>query len=206
MFIKITKRASITAICLCLACGCCKENSQKYSPPKKSSSSLTRSPLLLFSEADVDKLPPEEKKFYDELNPSVQPIFLSLSPEERSDALAMSKPMSPSDAVHRAADHDVYSLPLEQQILYFKLTPKIQVLFLALAAEASDQAVKLSQDTDPNDAVKKAAVDEVNQLIKTDQDMYSKLNLEMQTLFLTLTPQVRSAAVIMAQTSTPTQL
>lgn len=151
----------------------------------------------------MNKLPAEEKIFYAKLNDSVQPIFLSLSSEERADALAMSKPMQPEEAVQRAAKHDVYSLPLDQQIFYFKLTPKIQTLFLALSAEASDQAVKLSQDTDPNNAVKQAAVDEVSLLIKKDQDIYGKLNLEMQTLFLTLTPQVRSAAVIMARNIDP---
>jgi hypothetical protein len=210
MLILFLKRASVIATSASIVWGCCPDDKKPNGPSNASPASKrseshfdqASSSFLLFG-SDTSQWPPEQKELYEQLNPTIQPIFMSFSPEERADAVLMSKPMQPANAIQQAAKHDVFTLPYEQQALYFSLSPKEQALFLALSTEATEESVKLAQSNPGDEAVQKAAAGEVSLLPRADQDTFEKLNIEMKTLFLALTPQVREAAVNMSRNISP---
>lgn len=198
------KKISIIGLVIPLLSGCC---SDEALDTKSSSSSqnggMSRLSAAYFGDNNPDILDPPRQLFFEQLNPSVKPIFLSFTEEEQADAIAMSKPLPLKEAVERAANHDAYALPYEQEILFFKLSEKDRVLFLALGMEASELAVKLAKQMNPEQAVLKAAQEEVNKLGLEEQEFFGKLDIEMQTLFLALTPQVRDAAISAGRNGDP---
>lgn len=200
---------SYTAFCLVFCNSCSTGNTTKVNKkgedPSSNLSTLTRllPPISTLSESDVNHLPTEQQELYAQLSPSGKALFLKLTSEERSEAVAMTHKMTPDEAVPFASRYDIYDLPQQEQLLYSKLSPVNQHFFLILNSENSEVALNWMNKIGPDNAVELAVQKSVSEMPLIDQKVYSKLDSAQQLLFLCLTPDAKDAATRSASDKDP---
>lgn len=142
-------------------------------------------------EALPQGLSAKEADFYKKLSRYHKRNFVSLTQNERDEALALAVKLPPDKALEAAADYDIRTLSPEEQQLYSRLNDESKRLFFVLNQESSDLAVLWSKKMDPDLAIRQALQMDLDELSSQERAFYQQLSSTNQVLYLALSDRTQ---------------
>ncbi|MCX6994853.1 MAG: hypothetical protein NTY13_03395 [Chlamydiae bacterium] len=137
----------------------------------------------------------EEQSFYNQLSSDRKRAFLNFSKEDRIAAMEMTRKYPPKEALERAINYDMKTLPLTQQTFYNRLSDNGKKIFFILSEESSADAASLSETMPADDAIKNALYKYLSYLIPEQRTFYNSLDDSNKILYLSLSNRTQENLV-----------
>ncbi|MDR3624520.1 MAG: hypothetical protein P4L16_05220 [Chlamydiales bacterium] len=174
---------------LILLCSCQVDESHPISRFEREERFSEQTASLAF---DPSTLTPSEQALFTTLSPGEQNLFSTLDEKQRAWATELITPLSPDEAVWKAAMQEILEESLAIQDFYKKLDKPNKILFLILDDDPTKAALNYAEDMSPNHAVHEALQLEIDSFPSNLQAFIHKLPFDKQLLFLSLSDATQS--------------